>query len=116
VSYFGKDDPRLEEIRKRAQDTADAEDWAGFRAMETDLRADAVFWPGVWAPISSYAAWKIREEHPRTLLEEAIAAGFDGSGELEVRLTEAFGADTDWPELMKAMQANVPAPSMEILE
>jgi hypothetical protein len=116
VSYFGKDDPRLEDIRKRGQDAAEAENWAGLRAMEAELRADEAFWPGAWAPISSYAAWKLGEEHARVFLEEAIAAGFDGGGGLETQLTEAFGADTDWLELVNAMRANVPAPPIEILD
>jgi hypothetical protein len=50
------------------------------------------------------------------LLEEAIAGGFDGSGEFDLLLTEAFGTDEDWPELVEAMRANVPAPSIEILD
>jgi Transglutaminase-like superfamily len=116
VSYFGKDDPRLEDIRKRGQDAARAEDWAGLRAMEDELRADEVFWPGVWAPISSYAAWKLGEAGAGVLLEEAIAAGLDGPGGLEAELTEAFGADPDWPDLVAAMRANVPAPPLELLE
>jgi Transglutaminase-like superfamily len=116
VSYFGKDDPRLEDIRRRGQDAARAEDWAGLRAMEAELRADEVFWPGVWAPISSYAAWKLGDPHARLLLEEAIAAGLDGPGGLEAELTEAFGADPDWPELAEAMRANVAGPSLELLE
>jgi hypothetical protein len=116
VGYFGKDDSRLEDIRKRGQDAAEAEDWAGLRAMEAELRADEVFWPGVWAPMTSYAAWRLGEKHARKFLEEAIAAGFDGPGELERELTEAFGADADWLELVEAMRANVPAPSIEIVE
>jgi hypothetical protein len=116
VSYFGKDDPRLEDIRERAQDAARDEDWAGLRAMEPELRTDAAFWAGIWAPISSYAAWKGSEANARLLLEEAIAGGFDGSGEFDLLLTEAFGADEDWPELVEAMRANVPAPSIEILD
>lgn len=116
MAYFGKDDSRLEDIRKRGQDAAEADDWACLRTMEAELRTDEVFWPGVWAPISSYAAWKLGEKHARKLLEEAIAGGFDGPGELERELTEAFGADADWPELVEAMRANVPAPSIEILD
>jgi hypothetical protein len=50
------------------------------------------------------------------LLEEAISGGFDGSGEFDLLLTEAFGTDEDWPELVEAMRANVPAPSIEILD
>jgi hypothetical protein len=34
MSYFGKDDPRLEDIRRRSQDAAAGEDWGDFRAME----------------------------------------------------------------------------------
>jgi Transglutaminase-like superfamily len=116
VSYFGKDDPQLEDIRKRAQDAAGAVDWAGLRAMEAELRTDAAFWPGLWAPLSSYAAWKLGEENARAMLEEAIAAGFAGDGGLEAELTEAFGEDADWPELSDAMRANIPAPAIEILE
>jgi Transglutaminase-like superfamily len=116
VSYFGKDDPRLEDIRRRGQDAAGAEDWAALRAMEAELRADEVFWPGVWAPACSYAAWKLGERHPRAFLEEAIASGLDGPGGLEAELTEAFGADPDWPDLVEAMRANVPEPSLELLE
>jgi hypothetical protein len=116
VSYFGKDDPRLEDIRRRAQDAGKAEDWAGLRAMESELRADEAFWAAVWAPISSYAAWKLGEDHARSFLDEAIAAGFDGTGPVEAELTEAFGADPDWPELVAAMRANVPAPPLELLD
>jgi Transglutaminase-like superfamily len=116
VSYFGKDDPRLEDIRRRGQDAARAEDWAALRAMETELRADEVFWPGIWAPASSYAAWKLGEADARVLLEEAIASGLDGPGGLEAELTEAFGGDPDWPELVEAMRANVPPPQLELLD
>ena len=116
MSYFGKDDPRLEDIRRRAQDAASAEDWTALRAMETELRSDATFWTEVWAPISSCAAWKRGEEHPRLLLEEAISGGFDGSGEFDALLSEAFGLDDDWAELVAAMRANVSAPSIEILD
>jgi hypothetical protein len=83
------------------------QDWAALRAVETQLRADEVFWPGVWAPASSYAAWKLGEADARVLLEEAIASGLDGLGGLEAELTEAFGADPDWPELVEAMRAEV---------
>jgi Transglutaminase-like superfamily len=116
VSYFGKDDPRLEDIRERAQDAARDEDWAGLRAMETELRTDRAFWTGIWAPISSYAAWNQGEGNARGLLEEAIAGGFDGSGELGGFVAEAFGGDADWPDLVDAMRANVAAPSIEILD
>jgi hypothetical protein len=116
MSYFGKDDPRLEDIRRRGQDAARDEDWAGLRAMETELRVDAALWIGIWAPISSYAAWKCGEPNPRVLLEEAIANGYEGSGDFDHLLAEAFGADTDWPELAAAIRANVPAPSIEILD
>jgi hypothetical protein len=115
VRYFGKDDLRLENIRKRAQDALGADDWAGFRAMEPELRADEAFWQDVWCPVSSYAAWKHGEPHPRRFLEEAIAAGFDGPGGFEAELTEAFGDDADWPELVEKMEANVPAAPVEIL-
>jgi hypothetical protein len=115
VSYFGKDDLRLESIRQRAQDAFGADDWAGFRAMEPELRHDEAFWPDVWCPISAYAAWKRGEPHPVRFLEEAIAAGFDGPGAFEAELTEAFGDDAEWPELVERMQANVPAAPLEIL-
>jgi Transglutaminase-like superfamily len=116
MTYFGKDDPRLERIRMRAQDAARGDDWATLRAMETELRSDAPFWTDMWAPISAYAAWKCGEPKARLLLEEAIAGGFDGSGEFDALLTEAFGADDDWAELVDAMRANVPPPAVEILE
>ena len=56
MSYFGKDDPRLEDLRTRAQDAARDEDWAALRAIETELRTDAAFWTAIWAPISSALA------------------------------------------------------------
>jgi hypothetical protein len=87
MSYFGKDDPRLEDIRRRGQDAARDEDWASLRAMESELRADSTFWTGIWAPISSYAAWKCGEANPRVLLEEAIADGYEGSGDFDHLLT-----------------------------
>jgi hypothetical protein len=74
VSYFGKDDARLEEIRRRAQDAAQGEDWAAFRAMEAELREDEAFWADAWCPISAYAAWKLEEHHARKLLEEGDRA------------------------------------------
>jgi hypothetical protein len=104
MSYFGKDDPRLEDIRRRAQDRARNDDWAGLRAMESELRTDVAFWTGIWAPISSYAAWKCGEANPRVLLDEAIAHSYEGSGDFDHLLTEAFGADTDWPELVAAIR------------
>jgi hypothetical protein len=57
MNYIGKGDPRLEDIRRRRQDAVSGEDWSSLRAMETELHADAVFRPGIWAPHSSYAAW-----------------------------------------------------------
>jgi hypothetical protein len=115
VNYFQKDDPRLEEIRARGQDRARDEDWAGLRAMESELRTDTALWIGIWAPISSYAAWKCGEEDPRALLEEAITGGYEGSGDF-VLLVEAFGTDADWAELVAAMRANIPEPPLEILD
>lgn len=115
ANYFGKDDPRLEDIRKRAQDALGANDWVCLRALESELREDEAFWPDVWSPISSYAAWKLGEPRARRFLDEAIAAGFDGPGGFEAELTEAFGDDADWPELVERMKANVPAAPLEIL-
>jgi Transglutaminase-like superfamily len=84
--------------------------------MEPELRSDPTFWIGIWAPLTSYAAWKRGEKEARAFLDEAISGGFGGSGEFEILLTEAFGADQDWSELVDAMRANVPAPSLEIVD
>jgi hypothetical protein len=116
ISYFGKEDPRLEDIRRRGQDAFTGEDWAGFRAMESELRSDTAFWTDIWAPITAYAAWKCGEDDSRAFLEEAIEGGFSGSGDLNPLLTETFGADADWGEVVEAMRANVPAPPIEILD
>jgi hypothetical protein len=44
MSYFRQDDLRPEDIRRRVQDTAREEDWAGLRAMATELHADSTLW------------------------------------------------------------------------
>jgi hypothetical protein len=108
MGYLGEDDPSLVDIRTRGQDAVTGGDWAAVLALEPELRTDAAFWRDVWAPACAIAAAAAGRTDARSCLDEAIGAGFSQPELHEPRLTEAFGADPDWPDLVAAMRRNVP--------
>lgn len=105
----------LDELRRTAIDLARAEDWAGLLAVEKELRTDAVQWVNVWAPLLAVAARKLGRDSARSYLDEAIADGFFQPSIHEPGLSETFGSEPDWTELLSAMAAKTPAPPLELL-
>jgi hypothetical protein len=116
MSYIGEDEPWLVDIRRRAQDLSNSDDWETYAAMESELRSDHKFWVGAWGPILVLARHHLGRQDARQLLEELIDGGFSQPEMLEPVLSQAFGDATDWPRLRERMRANIPEPPIEILD
>ena len=71
-----------------------------------ELRRDTELWPTLWGPMAAVAARHMGDPAARTLLDEAIAAGFNQIEPIEEELVGAFGGDPDWAELVRRIRAN----------
>lgn len=104
----------LEELRRKAVDLVRAHDWESLLLLEERLREDTRQWVSVWAPACALAARSLGLESARSYLDEAIVGGFFQPEIFEPEMSQAFGADEDWADLLAAMAANTPPPPLEL--
>lgn len=110
----GETEPWLAKARATMQDAINAADYATAMTVTDTLRRDPLLWHQAWAPATAIAARELGRPDARQFLDEAIAGGFSQPELFEPLLTDAFGTDNDWPELLKAMADNVPPPPISI--
>jgi hypothetical protein len=108
-------DDGLPALRATAADHGRAQRWADLLALMPKLEQDAELWPSFWAPVCSVAARLTGRVDARAVLDRAIEAGFHQPELHDPELTEAFGADPDWPQVLARMASNVPLPPVELL-
>lgn len=104
----------MDELRQLGQDLARAEEWEKLLDLAQRLRADAEWWTDIWAPCLAIAARRQADPTARDFLDEAVAKGFWQPENFGGQLEDLFGADPDWMDLVAAMAANVPPPSVEL--
>jgi hypothetical protein len=109
-------EPKLAELRNEAIDRSRAEDWAGLLALEPQLRTDTDFWIQIWGPSCAIAAQLVGRPDALDLLAECASGGFFQLENLGTRyFDDAFASVPGWPELRARIQANAPAPPVELL-
>jgi hypothetical protein len=81
-----------------------------------DLRGDEQWWVHLWAPGAAMAARRLGDPQAAALLTEAIDSGFSQPELFDGDLEKAFGADPDWPDLQRRMEANIPLPVIELID
>src|SRR5215831_6960364 len=105
----------LHELRIRAQDAIATKHYDRLLDLADDLRGDHEYWATWFAPECAVAARATGRPDARIFLEEAILGGF-AQHEMFPQLAVHFSVDSDWSELVARMDANVPAPPLEILD
>jgi Transglutaminase-like superfamily len=108
--------PEMDRLRTRAQDLANARDWAGLHALRAELERDRDFWPDIWGPWCAVAARKLGDPGAADLLSELVRAGFCQPQLVDGELESAFGDDPAWPQIRERMARNVPPPPLALTE
>lgn len=103
-AYLGS--PELDALRAKAQDRAQAKDWAGLLALRPELEQDTVFWADLWGPSCALAARLVGQPGATELLAGLVQAGFSQPELFAGELESAFADDPRWPEISAAMRAN----------
>jgi transglutaminase superfamily protein len=108
--------PELTALRLRAEQFCRNDNDGELLTLADQLRDDHQLWPHLWVPAAAIAASRTGRDEALDLLRESVDAGFSQpelfDGVLEARFAESPG----WPELVKQMDANVPAPAMLLLD
>lgn len=76
--------------------------------------SDPALWPHLWGPTVAVAYRLGGQGDGRDVLDRAIGAGFRQPDFFWDLLTEAFGRDSDWDDLVARMSAPALPPSVEI--
>jgi hypothetical protein len=105
----------LAELRIQAQEAIATKHYDRLLELSGELRADHEYWATWFAPECAVAARAIGRADARVFLEEAILGGF-AQHEMFPQLAVHFSVDSDWSELVARMEANIPAPPLEILD
>jgi hypothetical protein len=90
--------PSLSWTQIRAQDVAQARDWAGLLALRADLERDTVFWADLRGPACALAARLTGQPGAAGLLAELVRAGFRQPELFDGEIEAAFGDDEGWPQ------------------
>ncbi|TWD80528.1 transglutaminase superfamily protein [Kribbella amoyensis] len=106
----------LAELRLRAEQYVRAEEDQLLLALVGELRGDGQWWTHLWAPSAALAARRIGDARAVALLVEAIDGGFSQPELFDGELEKVFGADAEWPDWQHRMAANIPAPTLELLD
>lgn len=106
----------LRDLRLHAEELARTEADAELLALESDLRGDAELWAHLWAPALAIAAVRSGRADALDLLQTAVDGGFSQPELFDGELERHFGEDARWRGLAEQMEANIPAPSLELLE
>src|SRR5215831_9890129 len=105
----------LHELRIRAQDAIATKHYDRLLDLADDLRGDHEYWATWFAPECAVAARATGRSDARVFLEEAILGGFT-QHEMFPQLAVHFSVDSDWSELVARMDANIPQPTLSILD
>src|SRR5690348_12470512 len=108
--------PRLEQLRKRAQDLSAAGDWASLLALRADLEQDSRYWQDLWGPLCAIAARRTGDPGAIGLLEDLVQAGFCQPQLLGGELESVFCEDPVWPRLLNRMAGYAPAAPLVLTE
>lgn len=106
----------LAELRLRAEDFARREDDEGLVSLAEDLRTDREMWTHLWAPALAVATVRSGRTGGIELLEEAAAGGFSQPELFEGRIEQHFASLPQWEQVKARMDANVPAPPLELVQ
>ncbi|MGH3447170.1 MAG: transglutaminase-like domain-containing protein [Nocardioidaceae bacterium] len=109
-------DEALNSLRVQAIDHIRAHEWPQLVKLRPQLEQDAGYWVHLWGPACAVAAHhEGGRDDARALLEDLIAAGLHDVSEFTEMFADTFAAEPDWPALAVRINANTPAPPVELL-
>jgi hypothetical protein len=103
-----------DELRSLATDHVRAHRWTKLLDLQPSLERDTEYWTSIWGPACAVAAYHEGRPGAGELLESVIDAGFHDLNPVADLFADSFATEPDWPGLRARMEANTPAPPIEV--